>query len=118
MSNYESITSYESVWNRVYGEGGLSAKAEEWFLKNFPQRHATSIRYLAIEMLQNLKLTMREFEPQPGIKCGFHVRALELLVTYGIDYEPDITKVQKFHEFERKPNWVNAFQTLGYSWKV
>jgi hypothetical protein len=60
-------------------------------------------------MLEQLLVSGYEYKAPRGNNCTFHVRSLELIVKYGIDYTPDISKVQKLREFELKPKLGQCF---------
>lgn len=115
MSKIEPFTSYEAAWDYVYGSNEFSAKADAWFLERFPEGHDSSIRPLAARMHEILKERGYEYKATSGTECNFHIRALELLIAHGVDYKPDLSKVQEFREFERQPGMGQCFSN---SWTL
>lgn len=108
------ISSYAEAWEDVHGKGGLAKKAQQWFSEVFPEGHATSIRPLVRRARELIGPDVVQ-QPLPGRECGFHVRALELIERYGIDYTPDMSKTEEFRAWETQPEIGSCFAN---SWSL
>lgn len=103
MPRFERITTYDGALEAVYGKNGCSERAAAWFAEKFPEGHATSIRPFAEMFLKELKRGWFEPTKKHTSTCYFHMRAVELLIRYGVDYTPADGQIEFFGTWEDKP---------------
>ncbi|MGE5540785.1 MAG: hypothetical protein ACM3TU_00655 [Bacillota bacterium] len=114
MSSHDPFTSYEEAWEFIYGPEGIAPKASEWFARQFPDGHNTSLRPLVEDVLQQLP-DFGPNLPRGGTDCELHPRALKLIARYGQDYKPDLEQARHFHTQELKPHPGQCFTN---SWRL